>query len=859
MEWSDYLAKLIESENSFDGITLSLDRGANEIAIPPIVKASILMMDKMLEKQGNRQVIVFPEKQQSSFIFSLAYLIHNITAGKIKQKYDPHRFIPGEKLKIGNAVVEFVCFCFHEDKEYIKIKLGDNSTVSMVLSKAPIFQKTDTDRKLSPCKTYIREINKAREQSRYIEQGGNILGVLAEYKTHMMSSIYSVTSVAPAKEQIANCYLCGKKITQILMLSTVDYEGKMQSLGAGQAAGIPAMVYASDLYAVNAALENNPLPQSILIDASNMNGIAGQLDELDELIRRNLPIICITDIMNSFEMDLLKQREFNIWRWDATSITERLYGSSTISMNQKVEFCSKQEIMYIKTDGHEISSAIQKISAHRRETQDASAQIMKVYSRLYNLSFAALQSVIPFNDMEMDLAQKSLNECKRLLQEETPYISEQLYEDYCAAAEALAKVYSDGFKLLKVPALTEFLRKNRHTKICIIVPERANKKAIWEYWQHWMIRSYSHINITVLFPGEYYAAVNSEFDFAIVAGWLKRAIMRKILYSYNTQKYVILLYDYENQWQRYAVGRWGKALKISDNMEIMRKSFSSKDFDVSSTRYEETQEEPVEIAAPVEDEQEDIELVLRENTFRRYTNGHSAADTVDAVPVSYVGGYVAFYRVGHKLISVTSIISNSGKDIKTILPTELKTGDFIVVREADKDIIRELADIILEKSGMSNLRSTAGKWREVLDKEMLFSSVNDFYQKLTNAGCTKGLATVKRWIEDDEIIAPQQKQDLKYIAEVTRSELLKEMLDDIYNAAQEVKTVHMKAGRVLSKQLQKNLAEELKKYGEIDPFNFWDPIEMEIEGIGTIKVLKVRDVGNVVMVEASDTNRLIDE
>lgn len=85
------------------------------------------------------------------------------------------------------------------------------------------------------------------------------------------------------------------------------------------------------------------------------------------------------------------------------------------------------------------------------------------------------------------------------------------------------------------------------------------------------------------------------------------------------------------------------------------------------------------------------------------------------------------------------------------------------------------------------------------------------------------------------------------------------MMDDIYNAAQEVKAAHMKAGRVLSQQLQKKLAEELKNYGKIDTFNFWEPIEMEIEGIGSIKVLKVIDVGNVVMVDASDTNRLIDE
>lgn len=150
MEWSDYLKKLIEDENNFDGITLSLDGGANVIAVPPIIRASIFMLDKMLENQGKYQVIVFPEKAQSTFIFSIVYLIHNIIDGKIKQKYDPHSFVSGEKLKIGNAVVEFVCFEFHEGKEYIKIKLGDNSTVSMALIKAPILQKTDTSRKLSP-------------------------------------------------------------------------------------------------------------------------------------------------------------------------------------------------------------------------------------------------------------------------------------------------------------------------------------------------------------------------------------------------------------------------------------------------------------------------------------------------------------------------------------------------------------------------------------------------------------------------------------------------------------------------------------------------------------------------------------
>ena len=127
------------------------------------------------------------------------------------------------------------------------------------------------------------------------------------------------------------------------------------------------------------------------------------------------------------------------------------------------------------------------------------------------------------------------------------------------------------------------------------------------------------------------------------------------------------------------------------------------------------------------------------------------------------------------------------------------------------------------------------------------------------AGCTKGFQTVKRWIEDDEIIAPQQKQDLQYIAEVTDSEVLKELIDKIFDASREVKAAHTKAGRILSIQLQRKVVEELKKYGMIDQFSIWEPIEMDVDEIGTVKVLKIIDISSAIKVEASDTNRLIEE
>ena len=48
-------------------------------------------------------------------------------------------------------------------------------------------------------------------------------------------------------------------------------------------------------------------------------------------------------------------------------------------------------------------------------------------------------------------------------------------------------------------------------------------------------------------------------------------------------------------------------------------------------------------------------------------------------------------------------------------------------------------------------------------------------------------------------------------------------------------------------------------YGDIDPFNIWEPIEMQIDGVGTVRILKIIDIGTPVVVDIADTNRLIEE
>lgn len=328
-----------------------------------------------------------------------------------------------------------------------------------------------------------------------------------------------------------------------------------------------------------------------------------------------------------------------------------------------------------------------------------------MFDKLFSLAFVALHETVPFNDDQLIRPKLILDECSSILAGEKNYLASKTYDDYSTIISCLKKVFIKGYPLPKHDALATRLRSEKYKSICIIVPERSDKKHVQEYWQMWCRRQRLITQVYVLYPAEYYPALTTQFSATVVVGWLKRAIMRKILYGFNTQTYTILLYDYEKRWKNYDTQKWNSALDSLQNRKTIERSFATDKLHVSTSRF--VPPEPVPADTPKADEFAEIEVVLRENKYRQYVanGGQKAAnETAEAIPVNYVGGYLAFYRTGHKVISATNIIMNDADKIDAVLPEQLKMGDFVVVRETAKDLIREMADVILARSGKAGLR-----------------------------------------------------------------------------------------------------------------------------------------------------------
>lgn len=859
LEWQEYVSQLLLTKSSFDGITLSFGDADDSVGVPPIIKSSILMLDRMQENQGKFNIMVFPERIQSIFIFTLVKLLYNISEGKIESNYDPNTFKAGENLRLGKAVVRFLGIKDCDGKKCIMLHSADIDRYIAPIEYLPLFQKTNAQR-LSKDKLFQEEKRKAK--GRLVTQTfeEKYLQLLADHKTHMDSSIVNMTSIINTKELIAACKLCGQNIKDAILVGQADYEGNVKNIGAGQLRGTPAIVLASDLYAISAMTEQGHPIQSVIIDGSNANTLLSQMDAMDTLMRLDVPITCVADVVNSFDLQSFQERGFNLWRWDETSLTENLYDAVPLSSDRKTKNCANRNVNYLSADGNEISTAIKRLYMHRKESQTASAQTMKLFDKLFSLAFAALWETVPVGTMQLAQVRATLDECSAVLEKEKLFLSEKTAEDYEVIIDCLKKVHTKGFVFEKHEMLAEFLKANRPCTVALVVPERCDKTRFQTYWQSWCDENVLLTEIQTYYPAEYYLLSCDQITTTIVVGWLKRAIMRKILFSFNTQSYTVLLYDYEKRWRNYTTSKWNAALDSSHNRKTIEKSFATDSLQVSTSRFVLPAPESKEL--PQEDEFAEIELILRENKYRQYvaSGGQKVeSETTEATPVNFVGGYLSFYRTGHKVISASGIIEHDADKIETKLPNELKMGDFVVVRESDHDLVREMADVMLARSGKSNLREISIKWKEVLEIETLFYSTEEIYEHLQKAGCTRGYQAVRAWITDEDMIAPQSKQDLEHIAAATGSGVLKEMLDDVYEAAQAVRTAHTQAGRVLSQKLRERVVAALKDYGDIDPFNIWDPIEMQIEDVGLVRILKIIDIGSPVVVDIADTNRLIDE
>ena len=120
-------------------------------------------------------------------------------------------------------------------------------------------------------------------------------------------------------------------------MAKTDYLGNLHFY-KGKYVGTPALVFSSQISYVNEIISNGNNVQSVIINLNECD-IESQLDSLDQLLSKKIPVLCIVDTVKSLNLQELKNRNFNIWRWDADSITDSVCSAVDITAERKLRKC----------------------------------------------------------------------------------------------------------------------------------------------------------------------------------------------------------------------------------------------------------------------------------------------------------------------------------------------------------------------------------------------------------------------------------------------------------------------------------------------------------------------------------------
>lgn len=850
MDWQQ-LKQYLEKDYDFLGRVGANDSSQQKtVDLHPIVRISVSLALRAIScAENGRLAIVLPNRLNCA-----KWLATLCTLEIIKQDYqrgaNVTKFSRGQRLLINKRVVEYLCEEFdpNYNRWYMWIRCNDGS-FRIPLDRALEFQIAAPERQLSSFKAVNTAISSAPLLDNPID------GIL-RIRTLGNKSIFQANSILASRigdtvDFIKDTRVNGSPIIDLFLWGKLNIEGNVSIIGPQNIKANPCCLVSPDLNGALRYISNNPeVSKGIIIDGAR--DYSNNLPVLDDILDRKVPVIVVTDMMETEYLQYFSERAFKIWQWNKNNIVQSggLGGApkSTFSeLDASVHNYCNQHIDIVHCE----HPALENIARHA----------------------IALDRLIPHDHHNLDRDYgktiQIINDISRLLRIPT--------QDWCNGTVQRLQLLWQQFKLQKhwlsdetircvdtvFNGLTNFSGKpfngEKHKparfqeivnskpascQVAVIVSRADEVEALQQYWREQSGERFG-TNIRYLtIPDLLRQDASIAPDHVIVCGWLGRDRMSQLLHSYIASGITMLMYPFESEWFRYATSSW----KRQNELNIRAKDFSDI-FGLPESDLNIIEHNPQLPAQPPEKEEfsiADFELKLRTYRYQSYASSSgNKEEVVEAKLVIFAGERFSFLTESHRLPVVTEVIRE--EDYEGEIPrrdvTQLKVGDYVLFQESNRDIIREIADKGLIRNGQSQMRKVAGLWRDVLRQSYLKTSgnISEFVNFMQRAGCKRHAQTIKNWLTDDDQIGPGIMTDLAFIARALSSKELTARLDEVTTAISIVRGAHLQASGYIRKRLLLNLPEIVG--AEKASGHATGVVSLSMDEFGQIAILRIEEIG----------------
>lgn len=862
--------------------SLSVDHPTSQQRPPCIVLDTLsLIIASICEKQN--LIITTPSKESFGQVVAALLAMDDqlrlVDEDRLFIGPGSAAFTPGDKLKMGNAIVEYVRADVDTGGVVIRYNPKNPLIHTLTRQESLVLQRTDSGRRLSPTKKFNEERRKLRNSSDWAAS-------LHRGITFATSSVIIVGPLKRSRDFFRNTLINEMPLNTLVLCAQITYDKNdkavYETIGKGQYTGTPALVSAMDLYDV-LQLDEDKLRsvKAIVIDVDNYQAfVRSNISELRKLQQLKLPMYVIVSNASVETVDLLREEGFLKWCWDSRTL-ERSESTEDVhprnlderipffhNLNLRCKYCTDGSIQLTTVSDARLDNLYNLLEGIDGcfGTESANEIAADTRAALWRIFIKLLRTQAPFSFESSDIL-RAISELRAPLMGQQGFISTKLLDFFYRSFLLITEIASSEYNE-KQRAIYHGIRDMAYNgSVTLVVNSPIEAEVSTRYWSQFMA-DFGTTKLTVLPYAALKAMRTPLVGRVIVVGWLGKEKMTSLLNGSTAEIVNLVLYEgCETGWYLSRTNAWKKyALDTDDSNRVLRETHAIFNGTLPALP------KPLTVAHnhtdTVIDNAEDL---WRQRTYSKHeAKGEERESSVQAIPVRFAGDFIAFYRENAYLTDVTDIIEGGSKLAKAqrVGDSEgLAVGSFVLIKEADRDLIEQLADELMGDAA-PQLRSTASAWRDGLRRlyELWHYDDRSVYNALSVRGMSKGLQAFRSLRDDSNKIAPGRNlteivETVRAIGRALHDEQLVDRAEEIAQAGVEIQTRHRLAGRQLSSTLAEAFMSYMVESDLSKPEDIWSPVDLIIDGIGAVKLCRILaiDRDHVLRVPDWKTGKLYEE
>lgn len=814
----------------------TLGKKNKKISISVFLASTIVIVDNYIKDRN--LIIISPDVDTFSFLFSHLYTVKDIYEEHLTNNYNYKNLIKDEKYKFQNSIVKFNDLYIHDGKQMIKIELSDGSFFSVPASKAPFFQKVDTNRNLSSLEKFKHDFKKWKQKN-----DSDFVQKILNLKTHLEQSnlLYSDNKM---EDQLLNDLYLDDELFKNLLLTGKISNGHVKNQEAGQYEGNPSLILSRDIDEVQDHILSNKKISKVFLSFKKKESLEKNLQYVDTLNQMNLSNVIFTESLNDSQYKLYKDRNYIIWSWNKSLIKELYNHSESLDqIDESFRAFSQSNVTLIKVDDVNIAHSVTLLKRIEKNVDTASSYLVKIFDRLVPVIFSLLRNYLTVSVKDQDIEEmlKTLNDQNYI--DNAEFIN-QLHELLTNVKNLVNQHNTNGKKAFFSNTIN--LKISGDINTYFVIDSKQNYEST-EVWLNSRGVNLNHHRLNLIEINEL-DSINHSHSRVYLPFWLNHEKMHKIIHYYNIKELYLVLYGPEFEWANAYIKKWEAQKKsYNDNNHILKELF-----DIIL----ESDNKISEINEKNEIQDLDIDQVLSSAKIRRFSDySDSLEEFVNVIPIDLSHEKIFLSAENHRFLVISSTdiqdTKVNNKKVEDLIP-----GEFIVLRNSEKDLIREYADRLLSQDNKSDLRNIAESWKTPFRSLLEVYSFDDIYSMYVRKNGKRHKLSVKNWLNDENMIGPKYIEDLEIINEICN---LENDPVQMHKAIQIVDKYHVKGGTELSKLLEKTIKSGSDSETFLNQLRRSHYKEMNLSEIGTIMFLKVHDIAEKIKVPKSKVNSLIED